>query len=203
MSDNRGRPRTFVPEQALEKALGPFWNAGYLGSSYTDICAATGLTKASLYAAFGNKEEMFLAVLDLYSRRFVRPGIEMFEKEPDPREAIYQLLVATADALTAKGTPPGCMIVVNGSCASEPDVPIAIIDALRAAAMETPNAIAERLATVPVEQLPPGTDARALTAYFDMMITGLSGLAKRGASKQELIRAIDTGMLIWERNDAA
>lgn len=202
MSDNRGRPRTFQLDQALEKALDPFWRAGYFAASYPDICAATGLTKPSLYAAFGNKENLFLAVLDFYSRRFVQPGIEILEAESDPREAIFQLLVATADALTAEGTPPGCMIVTNGSCASAPNVPIAIVDALRAAAKQTPNAIAGRLAEIPVEQLPQGTDASALAAYFDMMITGLSGLAKRGATRQDLILAIDTAMLIWKKNDA-
>lgn len=198
MSDNRGRPRTFEPEQALEKALGPFWRAGYLGASYTDICAATGLTKPSLYAAFGNKEALFLATLELFVQRFVRPGIEILDNEPDPREAIHKLLVATADALTAKDTPPGCMIVTNGALALAQDVPVAVVDALRVAAKMTPNAIADRLAAVPAGQLPPGTDARALTAYYDMMITGLSGLAKRGATKQDLIRAIGTAMLIWK-----
>jgi len=200
MSDKRGRPRTFQLDHALEKALGPFWHAGYLATSYSDICAATGLTKPSLYAAFGNKEELFLAALELFSERFVRPGIAILENEPDPREAIYQLLLATAEALTAEGTPPGCMIVTNGSLASAHNVPKAVVEGLRTAAQETPNAIADRLAVVPVDQLPPGTDAGGLTAYFDMMITGLSGLAKRGATRQDLILAIDTAMLFWKKN---
>ena len=203
MADNRGRPRSFLPEQALEKALDPFWRAGYLGASYADICAATGLTKPSLYAAFGNKEALFLATLELFVQRFVRPGIEILNNEPDPREAIHKLLVATAEALTREGTPPGCMIVTNGALSSAQDVPVAIVDALQVAAKMTPNAVADRLAAVPVEQFPPGTDARALTAYYDMVITGLSGLAKRGAPYQELIRAIDTAMLIWKSNPAA
>lgn len=203
MSDKRGRPRTFQLDHALEKALGPFWHAGYLATSYSDICAATGLTKPSLYAAFGNKEELFLAALELFSERFVRPGIAILNDEPDPREAIYKLLLATADALTAEDTPPGCMIVTNGSLASAHNVPKAVVEGLRTAAQETPNAIAARLAVVPVDQLPSGTDARILTTYFDTLITGISGLAKRGAARQDLVSAIDTAMMFWARSAAA
>ena len=148
MVDKRGRPRSFDREQALEKALGPFWYAGYLAASYSDICAATGLTKPSLYAAFGNKEELFLAALEFYMQLYVRPGIEILKNEPVPHEAIHKLLIATALGLTAEHTPPGCLIATNSACAAAPNVPIAVVDALRAAANETPNAIADRLANV-------------------------------------------------------
>ena len=62
----KGRPREFCTDQALTAALGVFWAKGYDGASMADLTAAMGITKPSLYAAFGNKEQLFHRALDLY-----------------------------------------------------------------------------------------------------------------------------------------
>jgi AcrR family transcriptional regulator len=198
MTDGRGRPRSFDSEKALEQALGLFWQQGYLGTSYSDLCAETGLSKPSLYAAYGNKEETFLTALDLYVSRYVLPGIDVLESEPNPREAVRKLLIATVEGLTAKGTPQGCMIASNAACAAAPDVPRVVAIALKAAAKKTPNALAAHLTRAQAaRQLPPNTSISALTAFYDTLIAGLSGLAKQGAPRKALMQAVDTAMLIW------
>ena len=62
----RGRPREFCVDHALTQALGVFWSKGYEGASLTDLTEAMGITRPSLYAAFGNKESLFRKALDLY-----------------------------------------------------------------------------------------------------------------------------------------
>ncbi|MET0272778.1 MAG: helix-turn-helix domain-containing protein, partial [Phenylobacterium sp.] len=62
----RGRPREFCVDQALAAALRVFWTKGYEGASMTDLTEAMGVTRPSLYAAFGNKEALFKKALDLY-----------------------------------------------------------------------------------------------------------------------------------------
>ena len=62
----KGRPREFCTEQALASALRVFWSKGYEGASMADLTEAMGITKPSLYAAFGNKEALFHKALDLY-----------------------------------------------------------------------------------------------------------------------------------------
>lgn len=60
----RGRPRSFDPDEVLDKARAVFWNLGYAATSLDDLAAATGLNRPSLYAAFGDKHALYLAALD-------------------------------------------------------------------------------------------------------------------------------------------
>ncbi|WP_168206349.1 TetR/AcrR family transcriptional regulator [Labrenzia sp. PHM005] len=196
-SDKRGRPRSFDPDKILDKALILFRQNGYLGTSYSDLYAATGLTKPSLYAAFGNKEDTFLAALDRYIATSIRPGEDILANEKDPREAVQKLLVAIVQGLTAKGTPPGCMIAANAACADAADVPDAIRTALSSAGKITPNAIRARLKSARTEQLPPYLNADQLADYFDMVVAGLSALAKQGAPASQLLSAVETAMSFW------
>ncbi|MGW4246403.1 TetR/AcrR family transcriptional regulator, partial [Nocardia sp. NPDC004722] len=61
-----GRPRSFDADTALDQALEVFWRNGFEGTSLTDLTTATGINKPSLYAAFGNKEQLFGKVLTRY-----------------------------------------------------------------------------------------------------------------------------------------
>lgn len=68
MSDrpSRGRPRKFDKEEVLQKILKEFWIKGFAATSLDDLSAATGLTRPSLYAAYGNKTQMYLAALQSF-----------------------------------------------------------------------------------------------------------------------------------------
>src|SRR5271168_2864111 len=63
-----GRPRGFDPEQALGRALRVFWKQGYEGASLTELTKAMGINRPSLYAAFGNKHDLFRQALDRYAQ---------------------------------------------------------------------------------------------------------------------------------------
>src|SRR3546814_20726698 len=63
-----GRPRELCVDMALGAALRVFWAKGYECASIADLTEAMGITKPSLYAAFGNKEALFNKALDLYER---------------------------------------------------------------------------------------------------------------------------------------
>ncbi|MCB9791408.1 MAG: TetR/AcrR family transcriptional regulator [Alphaproteobacteria bacterium] len=68
------RPKSFDPEHALRDALHVFWREGYESTSLSDLEAALGIGRKSLYDTFGNKRELFLRTLELYGRR--RPPVE-------------------------------------------------------------------------------------------------------------------------------
>src|SRR6266550_1867348 len=62
----RGRPRAFDPDAALDRAMHVFWAKGYEGASLSNLTRAMRINRPSLYAAFGNKEQLFRKVLDRY-----------------------------------------------------------------------------------------------------------------------------------------
>lgn len=77
----RGRPRTYDPEQALERALHAFWKGGYSGTSLDSLAAATGLNRPSLYAGLGDKRTIYIKAM----RRFQRHARQYFGAALTPR----------------------------------------------------------------------------------------------------------------------
>lgn len=63
------RPREFDADIALDRATDVFWAKGYEATSLDDLCEATGLSRSSLYAAFGTKRDLLLQSVDRYVER--------------------------------------------------------------------------------------------------------------------------------------
>ena len=110
MTDTKkmGRPRTFDSRQALTAAMNVFWAKGYDGASLKDLTGAMGISGPSMYAAFGDKRELFLKTIDLYGDVDGCAPVVMFESEPDIRLAVRGFLeeviaYATAHESGAKG----------------------------------------------------------------------------------------------------
>ena len=72
-----GRPREFDTGEALEKAMKAFWANGYEGTSIQDLMTATGLQKQSLYSAFGNKRDIYIACLKHFDETRLRGSIAL------------------------------------------------------------------------------------------------------------------------------
>src|SRR6476660_9330183 len=105
-----GRPRAFDPETALERAMRVFWAKGYEGASLSDLTRAMRINRPSLYAAFGNKEELFRKVLD----RYVNGPLAYFGKAlaaPKARDAIEQIFFGAAKMAGDPRLPGGCLMV--------------------------------------------------------------------------------------------
>jgi AcrR family transcriptional regulator len=72
----RGRPRGFDPDDALDRAMAAFWDAGFAGTSLDALGAATGLNRPSLYLAFGDKRALYRAAM----RRYAEGTLAALEK---------------------------------------------------------------------------------------------------------------------------
>ncbi|MGW7317494.1 TetR/AcrR family transcriptional regulator [Streptomyces sp. NPDC054854] len=61
------RTKEFDPDAALQSALELFWRRGYEATSMADLVEHLGIGRASIYATFGNKHELYLKSLDRYN----------------------------------------------------------------------------------------------------------------------------------------
>jgi len=191
----RGRPREFDVDEALTAALRVFWSKGYEGASMTDLTDAMGITRPSLYAAFGNKESLFRKALDLYEREklcYVGAALEA----PTARGVAERMLIGSLRNQTSGEDPHGCLGVISSvACGAEADcIRQEVLErgkiARRAMVERMERAITEGDFNAPV-------DAEAMTDYLYALLQGMAVQAGAGASCRDLQRLIDTTLAVW------
>jgi len=192
---HRGRPRAFDPDAALEAALRVFWRKGYEGTALSDLTAAMGINRPSIYATFGNKEALFRKALDRYAERVTCYTGEAL-KEPTARAVAERLFVGTADLLSCPENPKGCLMVQGAlACGKEAD-PIRKELISRRATGEA--ALRERFERAKDEgDLPAETNPRDLARYVMAVMHGMSVQSAGGASRADLQGVIDLSLRAW------
>jgi AcrR family transcriptional regulator len=194
-SPTKGRPREFDIDAALASALRVFWSKGYEGASLTDLTEAMGVTRPSLYAAFGNKEALFRKALDLYEREKLDYMGRALEADT-ARGVAERLLRGALEMQLSNCDPKGCMGVINSvACGSEAESIRAEVLARGAIAKRALIGRFERAKTE--GDLPPDTDAAAITSYLMAIMQGLAVQAGAGASCQDLQGLIATSLAMW------
>ena len=192
---HRGRPREFCTEQALTAALRVFWSKGYEGASMTDLTSAMGITKPSLYAAFGNKEELFRKALDRYA-----DGPAAYTREalnaPTARGVLERLLHGAAEALTHPDYPPGCLGVHGALSCGEAAESIRDELSARRAAYEV--LLRQRLERARTEgDLATDIACADLARLVMTVMQGMAVQAAGGASREELRRVAEMMLRTW------
>ena len=191
----KGRPREFCLDEALAAALRVFWSKGYEGASMTELTEAMGITKPSLYAAFGNKEALFRKTLDLYEREKMAYVGQALAK-PTAREVAEHMLRGSVENQTSNCEPRGCLGVISSvACGAE-------AESIRADVHERSKvakaALIERMERAKLEgDLPDHVDVEALTGFLYALMQGMAVQAGAGATRADLERLVDTSMLMW------
>jgi AcrR family transcriptional regulator len=192
----KGRPREFDTDEALDKALHVFWRKGYEGTSLSDLTDAMGISRPSLYAAFGNKEELFRRALDRYAEH--GPGAIQREalSEPTARRVVERLLRGVAETLTDPVNPPGCLAVQGAlSCG---DAAQSIKEELCGRRAASEAALAARFEQARKEgDLSQGADPVALARFVVTITQGMSVQAAGGATRADLLAVADMALLAW------
>ncbi|EGR3032791.1 TetR/AcrR family transcriptional regulator [Vibrio parahaemolyticus] len=103
-----GRPREFDKEEALSAAMHVFWKQGYDGASMRDLTGAMNISGPSLYATFGDKEQLFKEAIDYYVNQNACKPLVVFETEPDietaVRKFLFEIIQYSTDSVSgAKG----------------------------------------------------------------------------------------------------
>ena len=193
----RGRPRVFDPDEALDKALQIFWNRGYEGASLAELTETLGVNKPSLYAAFGNKEELFMKALSKYVQgpaAFVREIVN----EPTAHAVAKRFLYQAAEFLTQSSHPKGCMIVQGALSGGESAEMIKNVLMEYRAGYE--KLLAKRFEQAKADgDLPSDANSAALAKYLAMLHQGMSVQATSGASEEELKTVADLALSVWPK----
>jgi AcrR family transcriptional regulator len=190
-----GRPRAFDPDAALDRAMHVFWAKGYEGASLSNLTRAMRINRPSLYAAFGNKEQLFKKVLD----RYMNGPVAYFAKAlaaPKARDVVEQIFLGTARMAEDPRVPAGCLMVQGalacGSASAQKEV------AARRAAAEV--ALRRRLQRAKREgDLPKNVAPAELAHYVMTVVRGMAVQSAGGASRDQLHRVTQIALRAWPK----
>lgn len=172
-----GRPAEFDRDAALELALLAFWRDGYQETSVKSLSERLGITRSSFYNAFGSQEAMFLEALDRYFAR--SPDRAMADNAPEGSVCtlISETFRTICASLAADPDAKGCLAVnsVGALCNVDetlgPKVAALMIERLQR--IENLLALAVRR-----DELPKGTDIKAVALALKTLLVGLNSMAK-------------------------
>jgi len=191
----RGRPREFNADDALAEALRIFWSKGYEGASLTELTEAMGITRPSLYAAFGNKEQLFRQALDLYEREKLA-YINVAMQQPTARSVAKWLLEGSLAIYTGDAGPRGCLRVINATaCGAE-------AECIREEVNKRGQIFLKSLVTRMQRAIDEGdfdgpVDAETISKYLIAILQGISVQAGAGSTRKELEAVVRQALAMW------
>ncbi len=188
-----GRPREFDLDDTLDRAMQVFWAKGYEAASLDDLCTATGLGRSSFYAAFGDKQGLYLGALEKYEGAAIARISLALSSRDSALDGIAAFVDRIIDDIVAGPGRRGCFI---GNCAAE----LARQDRTVAARVRRSmdriqttfrNALSQaKLAG----ELGPRADVDALAAFLMSSIQGLRLVGKANPDRA-VLKNIETVML--------
>ncbi|KAF0856494.1 MULTISPECIES: TetR/AcrR family transcriptional regulator [Pantoea] len=191
-----GRPREFELEEAARSAMHVFWDRGYEAASLPDLIAGTGLSRGSLYKAFGDKKGLLLAALDIYMTEGLKATSDILAQPGAVKAAIRASLLRYAALSSGEKGRRGCLVVSLTTEMAAHDEQIA----------ERTGRMFRRLqqlyaATLVRGQLSgelPERDEQVLARLLVCQIEGMRILGKTGATVAEMNAVVDCTMRLLD-----
>lgn len=162
-----------------------FWSKGFEATSVDDLCAAMGLSRSSLYQAFGSKSELLYAVLDRYAAQSADRVRRRFPSTRPVQRAVAEFLDDFIDdALTDPGR-RGCLL---GNCAAELGLSDPEASRRVRAGLDRIQAVFEKAFAQAKDlgELTPTADPKALARFLTASVQGLRLMAKANPNREVL-----------------
>jgi AcrR family transcriptional regulator len=187
-----GRSRQFDVDEALDRALEVFWARGYEGATLPELTRAMGINRPSLYAAFGNKEQLFRKALDRYQTGPMSFLTEALRK-PTARAVVEAIF---SGFVRMQRDTRGCLVVSGAlACGEEAEMVRRELAQLRQSLVTAFRKRFER--AVQDGDLPAGTDCATLARYIATVLNGLAVQAASGTTERELRLVAALAMQAW------
>lgn len=189
-----GRQREFDKGQVLNAAMLVFWQKGYAGSSLADLTGAMGINKPSMYAAFGNKEQLFVQAAQHYMVTYAQPQFTLlYEPNVLIKQRVTNYLSTVISAQCAGERPLGCFVSLCIAEAANQCMPPAANDIIEQAKHYGEQALTELFN----QEKASGKLSKAFNASLNatLIITFLHGtaaMARGGKSLTELAPLVDS-----------
>lgn len=197
-SKPRGRPRAFDKDEALRSALTLFWTRGYEATSISDLREVMGVTSPSLYAAFGNKDSLFLECVELYSRDYLGEIVTSLFQSATAKAGIEKILFQFGALYAGAGHPKGCLIVAGATnCGPE----AAVVEAdLKRRRIEGVALLRERIQKgIQAGEFRSRVDAGELAEFYSAVLLGLAMRARDGATRKDMESTARMSLSAWPR----
>ncbi|MFF1549270.1 TetR/AcrR family transcriptional regulator [Streptomyces sp. NPDC058291] len=192
------RTKEFDPDAALQSALELFWRRGYKATSMADLVAHLGIGRASVYATFGTKHELYLKALDRYGETH-QPLLLRELSQPGPALPAVRAVVRrfTAEATDERRRGYGCL-VTNTAAELAPHDPAAArrvelswehLETLLQSALVRAQAQGE---------LPAGRDPSALARMLLVLLQGVRVVGKASPDPARLRDAAEQALTLLD-----
>ena len=182
----RGRPREYDVDKALTRAADSFWKHGYAGTSLDALASATGMNRPSLYAAFGNKHDLYLKTLQRYRDRMRDAARALLADKPPLRIYLARFYQAALDVyFTGVNGGRGCYFVGTASTESPADPTVrAFLDD----SIQSTDAFFTTLIRTAIAQgeMNPKAEPEALARVLTATLHTLAVRSRAGQSRREL-----------------
>ncbi|RKS68688.1 TetR family transcriptional regulator [Actinomadura pelletieri DSM 43383] len=191
------RTKEFDPKEALRRALELFWERGYEATSMADLVARLGVARASIYATFGGKHDLYLKALEHYLRT-TDPAIAEALSQPGPVLPQVKRLIESYAEQSFRGRPRNGCFVVNTA------VELAARDPEAARLVEASWTFLEASLTSALTraraqgELPEDRDPRALARFLVVFFQGLRVLGRAPGDDDRLRDATREALALFD-----
>lgn len=104
------RPKEFIPDEALDKAMQVFWRKGYEATSMGDLLSAKNLNRGSRCDTFGDARQPFLKVMNRYCQGFAGKTLSLLDQPGPARPTLRRFINGMIEGDLADPPRRGCLI---------------------------------------------------------------------------------------------
>jgi AcrR family transcriptional regulator len=187
-----GRPTGFDKDAALDVAMLLFWERGYEGTSMADLSQAMGVHPSSIYAAFGDKQELFALAAQRYIDVPAQYMVRALE-QPTFKSFILAAFDNTVEFLGSKEHPSSCFTLTGAISCGIDEEPAKVL--MREMRLQNEAAIKARLLKARrVGEFPQEENVDDYMRYLSSLLSGLAIQAANGSTRAELKRTAEVAL---------